>query len=107
VVDGLWQLLETNDGRRAVPRLLRYMAERRKQRARWVGALEQADIPMALVNGSADPVSGAHLVARWRELGIRGGVTALPGIGHYPQLEAPDAVLAASLAFWRQAGITG
>ncbi len=105
VVDGLWRLLETNDGRRALPRLLGYMAERRRHRARWVGALERSPSPLALVNGSADPVSGAHLVARWRELGLDGDITELPGIGHYPQLEAPQAVLDAALAFWRRHGI--
>ena len=105
VVDGLWTLLETHDGRRALPRLLGYMAERRRHRARWVGALERSPGPLALVNGSADPVSGAHLVARWCELGLAGDITELPGVGHYPQLEAPQAVLDAAFAFWRRHGV--
>ena len=33
-------------------------------------------------------------------------VVPLDGIGHYPQIEAPDAVLEAALAFWREHGIT-
>ena len=107
VVEGLWALLRTHEGHRALPRLLGYMAERRKQRARWVGALERSTCPLALVNGSADPVSGAHVVARWRELGIAGDTIELPGIGHYPQLEAPQAVLAAARTFWARHGVVG
>jgi hypothetical protein len=67
-VDGLWTLLRHDDGHLALPRLLRYMAERKKRRARWVGAMERVAMPMALINGSADPVSGAHAAARWRDL---------------------------------------
>lgn len=106
VIDGLWSLLQTHDGGKALPRLIRYMKERRKQRARWVGALERSTLPMRLINGSADPVSGAHMVARYRELVPNADVVPLEGIGHYPQIEAPDAVLAAALAFWQEHRIT-
>lgn len=95
LLDGHWQLIEANNGRAVLPRLIRYMDERRAQRARWVGALERATVPIALIAGLDDPVSGAHMVARWRELLPLGPVVALPGVGHYPQCEAPDAVLAA------------
>ena len=104
-IDGLWRLLETHDGSRVLPQLLRYMAERRKQRARWVGALQGSTLPMALVNGSADPVSGAHMVQRWRELVGEADITELPAIGHYPHVEAPEQVLAAATAFWSRHGL--
>ena len=107
VVDGLWTLLRHNDGHLALPRLLRYMAERRKQRARWVGAMERVAMPMALINGSADPVSGAHAAARWRELLGGDDLHELPGIGHYPQLEAPEAVLEAAMTFWARHRLLG
>lgn len=107
VLAGLWQLLRTNDGHLALPRLLRYLQERRRHRARWVGALQSTSLPLTLVNGNDDPVSGGHVSARWRELGIGGPVFDLPGIGHYPQIESPDAVLAAASTFWRGHGIIG
>lgn len=94
----MWTLLEADGGRRAMPRLIRYMAERREQRERWVGALQRATIPLRLVNGSADPISGAHMLARCRELVPRAEIVELPEVGHYPQLEAADAVLRA----WRE-----
>jgi pimeloyl-ACP methyl ester carboxylesterase len=92
-LEAFWTLLRNDDGQRIAHRLIRYMPERVRQRERWVGALTAACCPLALIDGTADPVSGAHMVARWREVIGKGYVAELPGIGHYPQLEAPDQVL--------------
>ncbi len=43
-------------------------------------------------------MSGAHVVARYRELVRAPDVVELAGVGHYPQVEAPDAVADAVLA---------
>jgi pimeloyl-ACP methyl ester carboxylesterase len=98
----LWTLLRHNDGNLILPALLGYMAERRQHRERWVGPLLRAPIPIRLVDGMADPVSGAHLVARYRELVPHPDVVELPQIGHYPQVEDPAGVLAAFLEFHRR-----
>jgi pimeloyl-ACP methyl ester carboxylesterase len=50
-----------------------------------------------LIDGMEDPISGAHMVARFRELVPAAAVVELPGVGHYPQIEAPTAVLEAAL----------
>jgi len=94
-----WRLIARNDGHRIAHRLIAYMEERRQQRARWVGALTTTSVPLRLINGAADPVSGAHVAARYRELVPRPDVVLLDGIGHYPQVEAPERVLDAFLAF--------
>jgi pimeloyl-ACP methyl ester carboxylesterase len=98
-VDGFWHLLEAGDGRAVMPALIDYLAERRAQRSRWVGALQTTPLPLRLIDGAADPVSGAHLAQRYRELVPRADVVELPRIGHYPQVEAAAAVLQAYLAF--------
>lgn len=92
-----WALLCHNHGLRVIPRLLGYMAERRQQRARWVGALQRSPTPLRLICGAADPISGAHLAQRFAELLPRSKVVLLQGVGHYPQLEAPQQVLEAVL----------
>lgn len=92
-LDGFWQLISEQQGGRIAHLLIRYMEERRRHRERWVGALTGANCPLALINGSADPISGAHMVARWREVVGKGHIVELPDIGHYPQVEAPDAVV--------------
>ncbi len=96
---GMWRLLEVNDGRAVLAKLIGYMAERRKLRARWVDALVHATMPIRLIDGLADPVSGAHMVARYRCLVPNPDVVELRDVGHYPQVEAPEAVLAAALPF--------
>jgi pimeloyl-ACP methyl ester carboxylesterase len=94
-----WQLIAHNDGARIAHRLIRYIAERRSQRDRWVGALQQTQVPLRFINGPEDPVSGRHMAERYRELVPNPDVVLLEGIGHYPQLEAPDRVLEAYLEF--------
>ena len=90
----MWQQVMVNDGRARMPALIGYMAERRTKRERWVGAIISSDVPMRVINGLADPVSGAHMVARYRELISNPDVVELAGVGHYPQIEAPEAVSA-------------
>lgn len=94
-LDAMWELMSRDDGRLALPGLIRYMVERRENRERWVGALENCPVPLTVINGSADPISGAHMIARLRELQIPASIVELPRVGHYPQVEAPQAVLAA------------
>jgi pimeloyl-ACP methyl ester carboxylesterase len=94
-----WQLIDYNDGGRIFDKLIGYMAERRLRRERWVDALQNARVPLRVIDGLDDPVSGAHMVARYRELVANADVVELAGIGHYPQVEAPEAVLNAVLDF--------
>jgi pimeloyl-ACP methyl ester carboxylesterase len=99
-LDEFWKLIAHNDGAGIAHHLIRYIPERRQRRARWVGALQRAPIPLRLIAGMDDPVSGAHMVARYRELIAAADVVELPGIGHYPQVEAADAVLRALNDFY-------
>ncbi|MGW4091335.1 alpha/beta fold hydrolase [Nocardia sp. NPDC004750] len=94
-----WLLWCSKHGKSNGHKLIRYMAERRKQRTRWVGALQRAQVPLRLVDGLSDPVSGGHMVHRYRELITDPDVVELSRIGHYPQLEAPEQTLAAFLEF--------
>ena len=100
----MWQLVTAHDGMGVMPKLIGYMAERRAHRERWVGALVGADVPIRLINGLRDPVSGAHMLVRYRELVAKPDIVELPDVGHYPQVEAPDAVANATLDFFARAG---
>lgn len=97
-----WQLLQHNAGTAVMPKLIRYMQERKEFRSRWVGALEQYSSPLRLIDGMDDPVSGAHMVARYEQLIDKADVIKLEGIGHYPQVEAPQKVVVAALEFWQK-----
>jgi len=99
-----WRLVAHDDGPRVAPLLIGYMAERRRHRARWVGALCETAVPVRLVNGPLDPVSGRHMVERYRALVPAPDVVLLEGVGHYPQVEDADGVLRAYLAFRERVG---
>jgi pimeloyl-ACP methyl ester carboxylesterase len=94
-----WEVVAYNGGSRISHRLLRYLEERRRRRERWTGALQRTRVPLRLINGAVDPVSGAHMAARYRELVPQPDIVSLERIGHYPMVEAPQAVLEALLAF--------
>jgi pimeloyl-ACP methyl ester carboxylesterase len=88
------EIFRFNDGRKIAHKLIRYMTERAKYRSRWVEALQKIDVPFRFINGLADPVSGAHLVRRFREVvPLQTDIIELPEIGHYPHFEAPEIVL--------------
>jgi pimeloyl-ACP methyl ester carboxylesterase len=97
-----WRLLAYQHGNRIAHKLIRYIPERRANRARWVGALQKTAVPLRVINGPVDPISGEHMVERYRELVPNPDTVLLPGIGHYPQVEDPAGTLKAFLAFQRR-----
>ena len=103
-IDGDWALINENRGRRVLHKLMRYIPERVQNRERWVGALTAARAPLRLIDGGADPISGAHMLKRYETVVPNADAVLLDDIGHYPQLEAPDAVLTAFLDFHRKLG---
>jgi len=89
------QILDYNDGKRVLHKVGRFLDDRVRHRNRWVRAMRETAVPMRLIDGPVDPNSGAHMAARYREVIPDADVVMLAdGIGHWPQLEAPDAVLA-------------
>ncbi len=101
-IDGHWALMTENNGRRIFHKLLQYIPERKVMRARWVGALKEAAIPLRLLNGGADPVSGRHLYDYYLTEVPNADAVLFKDIGHYPQTEAPARVLSAFFEFHRK-----
>ena len=94
MLDLFHQILEYNDGARVSHKVGRFVNDRYTYRNRWVRAMRQTTIPMRLIDGPADPNSGSHMAQRYREVIPDPDVVMLDdGIGHWPQIEAPDAVL--------------
>jgi len=98
-----WHMLRYKGGNLIMHRLAQYMVERRLQRERWVGALvAQAgrSLPIKLINGPADSISGMHMVDRYRELVPHANVDVLGAdVGHYPQVEDHAHVMSLVRAF--------
>ncbi|AYC31828.1 alpha/beta hydrolase [Pseudomonas cavernae] len=98
-VDDFWRLITQNDGQGVMHRLIRYLPERAQQRERWLVAMQRTQVPLRVIDGAVDPISGVHMVARYRELIADADTVLLDDIGHYPQVEAPERVLKHYLEF--------
>ncbi len=99
MLDLFHEILEYNDGKRVTHKVGRFINDRYAHRNRWVRAMRQTDVPMRLIDGPVDPNSGRHMARRYSEVIPEPDVVMLDdNIGHWPQIEAPDAVLAHFLA---------
>ena len=103
-IDEFYTLIEHNNGKYIFHKLIRYMTDRKKYRERWVSVLKECPIPIRLIDGGANPVSGKHLVEYYREQIPNPDVVHLAEIGHYPQIEAPELVLKYYWGFLGQNG---
>jgi pimeloyl-ACP methyl ester carboxylesterase len=93
------QILEYNDGKKVLHKVGRFLGDRYTHRNRWVRAMRETDVPMRLIDGPIDPNSGRHMADRYREVIPDADVVMLADdIGHWPQIEAPEAVLTHFLA---------
>ena len=92
-LDVFWKLVSSKRGKYIAHLLIRYMKERKENRERWVGILQETDIPIRVIDGVFDPVSGQQMVDRYKELIPNPDVIELQDIGHFPLIEAPDMVL--------------
>jgi pimeloyl-ACP methyl ester carboxylesterase len=88
-----WRSVCRRDGHLIGHRLIQYIPDRQRHRDRWVGALETTRVPRHFLWGDLDPVSGAHMADRIAE-GLPGAdIVRFSDVGHWPQLEAPEAVV--------------
>nr|WP_317198737.1 alpha/beta hydrolase [uncultured Psychrobacter sp.] len=99
VIDVLWQLLRHNDGVGVMHKLINYIPQRKRYRERWVRAIINSRVPVKLIAGAKDPISGQHMVNRYRELIPNADITVMAELGHYPQIEDSAAISAAYLTF--------
>jgi pimeloyl-ACP methyl ester carboxylesterase len=93
----IWAATSRGEGQRIAHLLIGYIPDRQANRERWVGALEQTDVPLAFVWGMLDPVSGAHMAERIRTRLPDAPFLALQDVAHWPPLEAPGRVADAVL----------
>lgn len=98
-INDTWNLIIDNNGRKMIPKLLRYMFERKVNRARWVTPIEKGVVPIRLINGIEDPISGKHMAEHFEKLIPNADVVYLENAGHYPHVERPKEVLKSFFEF--------
>jgi pimeloyl-ACP methyl ester carboxylesterase len=90
-----WALMTHQNGQQLLPRLIRYIEERRRSESRFTGAIERHPSPLTVVWGLDDPIAVPAMVDRLVAARPDCAVSRLAGVGHYPMIEAPDRFLEA------------
>ena len=67
---------------------------------RWTGPLHRLDVPLYVIWGNQDPIAVYDIALKLRERNASAWLETLDGVGHYPQLEAPDQLAASLRAAW-------
>lgn len=104
-LDMLWEMTRRDGGKVALGWLSHYLEERRYiHRERWNAAIRSFDAPAHVLWGDRDPVGIPAIAEKLSRELPRATLTWLPGVGHYPMLEAPEAFAHAALDFIGRAG---
>ncbi len=86
--------LAMDGGLDILARIARYNLERTWYAERWRSILRRTDVPIGVVWGDRDPIAVIEIGQRLAEM-ASATLTVLEGVGHYPQMEAPEAWAAA------------
>ena len=87
--DILWKMLNLQNGKKVMHQLTQYIAERKKFRSRWVGALQKTTIPINIFWATEDIVAVKEIASTLHELVPKSNLYWLEKTGHYPMLENP------------------
>jgi pimeloyl-ACP methyl ester carboxylesterase len=99
-LDAMWELLSRDDGVARMPATIAYVEERRRFRRRWIGALERCDLPVLVAWGRRDPVAVFAIAEKLASETPDARLETWDDVGHWPQIEAPERVVATVGAFW-------
>ncbi len=89
-LDAMWELLTRDGGRAVLPQITRYLNDRVLFWHRWVGALQQSQLPINILWGAEDPITGPEVAELHHAESPGSKLTVLDNVGHYPMLEAPE-----------------
>jgi pimeloyl-ACP methyl ester carboxylesterase len=84
-----WELVAHHRGHQLLPRTIRYIEERRRNQARFTGAIEAHPSPLAIVWGADDPIAVVEMTARLAAARPEAQLTILDDVGHFPMIESP------------------
>ncbi|MFL6105963.1 MAG: alpha/beta fold hydrolase [Marmoricola sp.] len=89
-LDDLIAMIKHDGGDRLMPRLIRYIEERRVHQDRWTAGFVDFPGSLTMVWGEEDPIAVLPMTARMKAL--RPGTTVIPlaGVGHWASIEAPE-----------------
>lgn len=89
-IGALVSSIEYRDGHLLLPRLIRYLDDRRRAEARYTGAIEAHPSPLTILWAADDPVAVAAMGDRLAARRPDATLVRLEGLGHYPMIEDPS-----------------
>ncbi len=96
-LEGMVALIRNNGGDQMLPRLIRYIEERRANQDRWTAGLVDYPGPMSALWGEQDPIAVVAMPHRLKEIRPETEIVLWPDVGHWPSIEVPDRVSTAIL----------
>jgi len=93
-VDAMADFVLVNEGPTLLPRLIRYIEERRRNQARFTDPIERHPSPLTIIWGEDDPIAVRAMALRLGEARPDATLELLSGVGHYPMVEAPERFIA-------------
>lgn len=97
-LEAQWWLTRHQGGDQLLPRLIRYIEERRANEGRFTGAIEEHPSPLTVLWGDQDPIAVYAMAERLVAARPDATLVRLEGVGHLPMIETPAAVARAILA---------
>ena len=88
-LEALVELISLQGGHLLMPRLIRYLDDRRRAEARYTGAIEVHPAPLSIIWAQQDPVAVATMGEQLQARRPDTPLTRLEGVGHYPMIEDP------------------
>lgn len=85
----MWEMLIRDNGRLVLPKLTRYIDERYLYWHRWIGALQQTEIPTKIIWATDDPVAVKAIASTLHMEMKHSSLHWLEETGHFPMLERP------------------
>lgn len=83
------ELMEFGSGHLLLPRLIRYLDDRKRAEARYTGAIESHPSPLTILWAQQDPVAVAAMGEQLASRRPGANLVRLDGMGHYPMIEDP------------------
>lgn len=96
-LDCMLASIRENGGDRLLPRLIRYIEERRANRERWGGALFGFRAPLSVLWGEQDPIAVPDMARRIAAERPATDLHLWPDVGHWPPIEVPERMAEALL----------
>lgn len=89
-IDAIWQLMTFNQGKQVLAVISRYTFERTKFWHRWIGALQQTELPIEIIWPDKDPIAVAEMANVIKKETKNSRLYWLENLGHFPMLEDPE-----------------